>query len=68
MTDEQIQKVRDLTLWDLRPYREFLQRDDLDGFLAAYLQQPAVWSELPPDAADHVRLIVRQYLSRLGQR
>ena len=41
MTDEQLQRLRDLGMWELRPYRETLQRGDVDAFLSAYLGQPA---------------------------
>ena len=67
LTDEQIQRLLDMTLWDLRPYRDLLTSTnvpDMDAFLTATLQRPARLDELPPPVAENVKMAVRQYLCR----
>jgi hypothetical protein len=68
MTPEELQKLRGLSMWDVKPYRELLQRGDQDAFLSAFLQRPASMDQLPPDIAEHVKTEVTRYLCRIGQK
>jgi hypothetical protein len=68
LTPQELQKLRGLSMWDLKPYREMLQRGDQDGCLSAFLQRPANLAELPPDIAEHLKTEIKRYLCRIGQR